>query len=45
MSIDENQKMNAKIKHYRGTLNRKAVKATLKIADSLANVKSKVMSR
>ncbi|WP_430536552.1 polysaccharide pyruvyl transferase family protein [Listeria rocourtiae] len=45
MSIDENQKMNAKIKHYRGTLNRKAVKVTLKIADSLANVRSKVTSR
>lgn len=34
--------MNAKIKHYKGTLNRKAVKTTLKIADSLANMRSKV---
>ncbi|MBC2048176.1 polysaccharide pyruvyl transferase family protein [Listeria booriae] len=42
LSIDENLQMNAKIKHYKGTLNRKAVKTTLKIADSLANMRSKV---
>lgn len=40
--IDENQKMNTKIKYYKGTLNRKAVKIPLKIADSLANVKKKI---
>ncbi|MBM5608771.1 polysaccharide pyruvyl transferase family protein [Listeria ivanovii] len=40
--IDENKKMNTQIKYYKGTLNRKAVRIPLKIADSLAGVKKKV---
>ncbi|MBC2175179.1 pyruvyl-transferase [Listeria booriae] len=42
LSIAENRKINTKIKHYKGTLNRKSVKATLKIADALASLKNKV---
>ncbi|EUJ33031.1 hypothetical protein MFLO_05490 [Listeria floridensis FSL S10-1187] len=34
-----NQKLLAEIKHYRGTLNRKAVKATLAFTDSLAKLR------
>lgn len=40
--IDENQKLNTQIKYYKGTLNRKAVRISLKIADSLAMVKGKI---
>lgn len=40
--IDENQKLNTQIKYYKGTLNRKAVRISLKIADSLANAKNKL---
>ncbi|PZG34157.1 pyruvyl-transferase [Listeria ivanovii] len=42
LSMDENRKINTTIKHYKGTLNRKSVKATLKTADSLANMKKKI---
>ncbi|EFS04012.1 pyruvyl-transferase domain-containing protein [Listeria seeligeri FSL S4-171] len=40
--IDENQKLNTQIKYYKGTLNRKAVRISLTIADSLAMVKGKI---
>ncbi len=33
------QKQQAEIKHYQGTLNRKAVRATLKVTDSLAKLR------
>ncbi|WP_439442755.1 polysaccharide pyruvyl transferase family protein [Listeria aquatica] len=35
------EKQQAEIKHYKGTLNRKAVRATLKVADSLAKLKGR----
>lgn len=42
ISLDENRKIATTNKHYKGTLNRKSVKFTLKIANSLANMKKKI---
>ncbi|HEM2347921.1 TPA: pyruvyl-transferase, partial [Listeria monocytogenes] len=42
LTINKNHELTNKIRHYQGTLNRKSVKTTLKVANSLANLKKKV---
>lgn len=42
LMINKNHELTNKIRHYQGTLNRKSVKTTLKVANSLANLKKKV---
>lgn len=37
--------MNDKINYYQGTLNRKSIKLTLKVANSLAMVKHKITKK
>lgn len=45
LTINKNQEMNDKIKYYQGTLNRKSIKLTLKVANSLAMVKHKITKK
>ncbi|MBC2186155.1 polysaccharide pyruvyl transferase family protein [Listeria sp. FSL L7-0253] len=42
LTTNKNNELTNKIKHYQGTLNRKSVKMTLKVVNSLADVKKKV---